>query len=43
MEDRVRVRSEFTDEGILIFEFPEILLRSLSEGDAYPKSDRVEE
>ena len=39
MEDRVRVRSEFTDDGILIFEFPEILLRSLSEGEAYPESD----
>ena len=36
MEDRVRVRSEFTDEGILVFEFPEILLRSLPEGEAFP-------
>lgn len=43
MEDRVRVRSEFNDEGILVFEFPEILLRSLSEGDAYPERKWTEE
>ena len=43
MEDRVRVRSEFTDEGILVFEFPEILLRSLSEKDAYPDGKWREE
>ena len=43
MEDRVRVRSEFTDEGILVFEFPEILLRSLSEEDAYPDREWMEE
>ena len=43
MEDRVRVRSEFTDEGILVFEFPEILLRSLSEEDTYPDRQWMEE
>ena len=43
MEDRVRVRSEFTNEGILVFEFPEILLRSLSEEDTYPDRQWMEE
>ncbi len=43
MEDGVRVRSDFTDMGILVFEFPEILLRSFSEGEAFPDIERMEE
>ena len=43
MEDGVRVRSEFTGVGILVFEFPEILLRSFSEGEAYPDNEWMEE
>ena len=43
MEDRVRVRSEFTGEGLLVFEFPEILLRSLSDREAYPDTEWMEE
>ena len=39
MDDGFRVRSDVTDEGLLIFEFPEILLRELPGGGEDTRTD----
>ena len=36
MDDGFRVRSDVTDEGLLVFDFPEIQVRRLSEGEGSP-------
>ena len=43
MDDGFRVRSKVTDEGLLVFDFPEIQVRSLSEGKAHPSTLRPTE
>jgi hypothetical protein len=39
LDDGFRVRSDVTDEGLLIFDFPEIRVRNLSTGEGSPPSD----
>lgn len=43
MDDGFRVSSEVTDEGLLVFDFPEILLRSLTEGESRRGTERMED